>query len=80
MLEYEHLVAIILKQAQTCVNACLDAARHGKYVLLAWFKRDLTRRTLLGLQAFLAAFNHISTEIDKIYKELTRSSMHPLGE
>ena len=25
------------------------------------------------------AFNHISGNIDKIYKQLTRSSTHPLG-
>jgi hypothetical protein len=30
--------------------------------------------------AFNAAFEHISAEIDLIYKELTRSGVHPLGE
>lgn len=32
------------------------------------------------LDAFVMAFTHISSEIDVIYKELTRSSVHPLGK
>ncbi|XP_039020328.1 structural maintenance of chromosomes protein 1-like [Hibiscus syriacus] len=30
-------------------------------------------------ELFMEAFNHISSNIDRIYKELTKSSTHPLG-
>lgn len=31
------------------------------------------------LTSFMDAFNHISGNIDKIYKQLTKSNTHPLG-
>lgn len=30
-------------------------------------------------ELFMEAFNHISNNIDKIYKQLTKSNTHPLG-
>ena len=30
-------------------------------------------------EKFMDAFNHISSNIDKIYKQLTKSNTHPLG-
>lgn len=30
-------------------------------------------------EKFMEAFNHISGNIDKIYKQLTKSNTHPLG-
>lgn len=41
------------------------------------FAADYKR--LCRYELFMEAFNHISSNIDKIYKQLTKSNTHPLG-
>ena len=59
-----------------CVQAAaLDEARRETQVAAESFNRVRQRR----FDAFTRAFEHISREIDVIYKDLTRSRPHPLG-
>jgi len=64
-----------VKEKEKEMNAVLEEAKREAHSAQAGFNTTRDART----QAFLDAFNHISNEIDVIYKELTRSSMHPLG-
>jgi len=36
-------------------------------------------KLLCRYELFMEAFNHIASNIDKIYKQLTKSNTHPLG-
>ncbi|KAL9243005.1 hypothetical protein vseg_016947 [Gypsophila vaccaria] len=64
-----------LKQKEDLVSKEFDAARKEEKEIADRFNavRDERHRK------FTDAFNHISSNIDKIYKQLTRSSTHPLG-
>ena len=47
-----------------------------------WFLNNETAEFICGeyrYELFMEAFSHISGNIDKIYKQLTKSNTHPLG-
>ncbi|KAK9087404.1 hypothetical protein Syun_029798 [Stephania yunnanensis] len=64
-----------LQEKERAVSEEFEAARKeekditDKYNLVKQRRHDL----------FMDAFNHISSNIDKIYKQLTKSNTHPLG-
>ncbi|XP_057517637.1 structural maintenance of chromosomes protein 1 [Amaranthus tricolor] len=64
-----------LKQKEDLVSKEFDAASKEEKEIADRFNavRDMRYRK------FMDAFNHISNNIDKIYKQLTRSQTHPLG-
>ncbi|KAF5837024.1 hypothetical protein DUNSADRAFT_4949 [Dunaliella salina] len=68
-----------LRELQEAINAAA-ADLEGRSPNLRAVEQYDTVKEKEKEMAFLDAFNHISNEIDVIYKELTRSSMHPLGE
>jgi len=70
-----HMMAYFRRQGRNCRTSM--RANTGMEQRKCTSKDRWTQ--LPALQAFSAAFNHIASEIDVIYKELTRSSMHPLG-
>ncbi|KAL8142615.1 hypothetical protein V2J09_015647 [Rumex salicifolius] len=64
-----------LKEKERLVTEEFDAARKKEKEIADKFNnvRDLRYKK------FTDAFKHISENIDRIYKQLTKSSMHPLG-
>eukprot|EP00798_Chlamydomonas_sp_ICE-L_P016806 gene16806-23088_t len=64
-----------VKEKEREVNAALDQARQETQSAADAFRKVHQRR----YDTFMAAFTHISQEIDVIYKDLTRSGPHPLG-
>ncbi len=52
-----------------------DQAREGAQSATVAFNEVKQKRH----DAFMACFNHISEELQSIYKDLTKSSKHPLG-
>ncbi|XP_021770180.1 structural maintenance of chromosomes protein 1-like [Chenopodium quinoa] len=64
-----------LKQKEDLVSKEFDAARKEEKEITDRF--NAVRE--LRYKKFMDAFNHISSNIDKIYKQLTRSQTHPLG-
>lgn len=64
-----------LKQREELVSKEFDAARKEEKEIADKF--NAVRE--LRYKKFMDAFNHISGNIDKIYKQLTRSNTHPLG-
>ncbi|KAJ3677874.1 hypothetical protein LUZ60_001677 [Juncus effusus] len=68
--QYEALV-----KKEEDVSARYEAARKEEKEITDRFNSVRQRR----YELFMEAFNHISTNIDKIYKQLTKSGTHPLG-
>ncbi|KAL2934777.1 Structural maintenance of chromosomes protein 1 [Bienertia sinuspersici] len=64
-----------LKQKEDLVSKEFDAARKEEKEIADRFNAVRDQR----YKKFTDAFNHISDDIDKIYKQLTRSQTHPLG-
>ncbi|KMT09901.1 hypothetical protein BVRB_5g121200 [Beta vulgaris subsp. vulgaris] len=64
-----------LKQKEDLVSKEFDAARKEEKEIADRFNAVRDQRH----KKFMDAFNHISNNIDKIYKQLTRSQTHPLG-
>ncbi|XP_074316645.1 structural maintenance of chromosomes protein 1 [Silene latifolia] len=64
-----------LKQKEDLVSKEFDTARKEEKEIADRFNAVRDERH----KKFMDAFNHISSNIDKIYKQLTRSSTHPLG-
>jgi structural maintenance of chromosome 1 len=64
-----------LKERERLVTEEFEAARREEKQAADAFNAVKQRR----YELFMEAFNHISTVIDKIYKELTKSQTHPLG-
>ncbi|KNA06759.1 hypothetical protein SOVF_178070 [Spinacia oleracea] len=64
-----------LKQKEDLVSKEFDAARKEEKEIADKFNAVRDQR----YKKFMDAFNHISNNIDKIYKQLTRSQTHPLG-
>ncbi|GMY06271.1 structural maintenance of chromosomes protein 1, partial [Fagus crenata] len=64
-----------LKEKERAVTEEFEAARKEEKDKTDKFNSVKEERYRL----FMDAFNHISNNIDKIYKQLTKSSTHPLG-
>uniref|UniRef100_A0A7N0VI19 SMC hinge domain-containing protein n=1 Tax=Kalanchoe fedtschenkoi TaxID=63787 RepID=A0A7N0VI19_KALFE len=64
-----------LLEREKVVNEEFEAARNEVKEVADKFNAVKEKRTSL----FMEAFNHISSNIDKIYKQLTKSHTHPLG-
>ncbi|KAI3782969.1 hypothetical protein L2E82_13030 [Cichorium intybus] len=64
-----------LQEKEKAASKEFDEAREEEKQAGREFETVRTRR----LTRFMEAFNHISGNIDKIYKQLTKSSTHPLG-
>ncbi|KAL4571973.1 hypothetical protein LXL04_018741 [Taraxacum kok-saghyz] len=64
-----------LQEKEKAASKEFDEAREEEKLAGKEFETVRTRR----LTRFMEAFNHISNNIDKIYKQLTKSSTHPLG-
>ncbi len=65
-----------IKQREAETNAELSEARAAAREATEAFNFVRTRRT----DMFTSAFDHCKEAIDAIYKELTRSPLHPMGE
>ncbi|KAL5561912.1 hypothetical protein UlMin_031659, partial [Ulmus minor] len=64
-----------LKERERAVTEEFEAARKEEKEKADLFNSVKQKR----YELFMDAFNHISNNIDKIYKQLTRSNTHPLG-
>ncbi|XP_031403402.1 structural maintenance of chromosomes protein 1 [Punica granatum] len=64
-----------LKEKERAVTEEFEAARREEKEVADRYNAVKQRR----YELFMEAFNHISGNIDKIYKQLTKSSTHPLG-
>ncbi|PON62633.1 Structural maintenance of chromosomes protein [Parasponia andersonii] len=64
-----------LKEKERAVTEEFEAARKEQNEIADQFNSVKLKRH--GL--FMDAFNHISNNIDKIYKQLTKSNTHPMG-
>lgn len=64
-----------LKEKERAVTEEFEAARKDEKEKADLFNSVKQRR----YELFMDAFNHISSNIDKIYKQLTKSNTHPLG-
>ncbi|KAK6940660.1 RecF/RecN/SMC, N-terminal [Dillenia turbinata] len=64
-----------LQEKERLVSEEFEAARKEEKEKVDKFNSVKQRRYDL----FMDAFNHISSNIDKIYKQLTKSNTHPLG-
>ncbi|GAB4841723.1 hypothetical protein Ancab_022445 [Ancistrocladus abbreviatus] len=64
-----------LKEKERLVTEEFEAARKEEKEVADKFNSVKEER----YNKFMDAFNHISSSIDKIYKQLTKSSTHPLG-
>ncbi|XP_011004054.1 PREDICTED: structural maintenance of chromosomes protein 1 isoform X2 [Populus euphratica] len=64
-----------LRERERVVTEEFEAARKEEKQIADSYNGVKQRR----YELFMGAFNHISNSIDKIYKQLTKSSNHPLG-
>ncbi|XP_060676214.1 structural maintenance of chromosomes protein 1 [Ziziphus jujuba] len=64
-----------LKEKERAITEEFEAARKEEKEIADLFNSVKQRR----YELFTDAFNHISNNIDKIYKQLTKSNTHPLG-
>lgn len=64
-----------LQEKERAVNKEFEEARNEEKEVAGEFNK--VKQNRYGL--FMEAFSHISGNIDKIYKQLTKSSTHPLG-
>lgn len=64
-----------LRERERVVTEEFEAARKEEKQIADSYNGIKQRR----YELFMGAFNHISNSIDKIYKQLTKSSNHPLG-
>ncbi|KAK9281356.1 hypothetical protein L1049_004256 [Liquidambar formosana] len=64
-----------LQEKERVVIEEFEAARKEEKEIADKFNSVKQKR----YELFMEAFNHISNNIDKIYKQLTKSSTHPLG-
>uniref|UniRef100_A0A2P2LWW5 Structural maintenance of chromosomes protein n=6 Tax=Rhizophora mucronata TaxID=61149 RepID=A0A2P2LWW5_RHIMU len=64
-----------LQEKEKAVTEEFEAARKKEKQIADAYNSVKQRR----YELFMEAFNHISNNIDKIYKQLTKSSTHPLG-
>ncbi|KAI3772987.1 hypothetical protein L6452_04183 [Arctium lappa] len=64
-----------LQEKERAASKEFEEARDEEKEIVKQFETVRTRR----LTRFMEAFNHISSDIDKIYKQLTKSGTHPLG-
>lgn len=64
-----------LREREGVVTEEFEAARKEEKQIADSYNGVKQRR----YELFMGAFNHISNSIDKIYKQLTKSSNHPLG-
>ncbi|XP_024965510.1 structural maintenance of chromosomes protein 1 [Cynara cardunculus var. scolymus] len=64
-----------LQEKEKAASKEFEEARDEEKEIVKQFETVRTRR----LARFMEAFNHISGDIDKIYKQLTKSGTHPLG-
>ncbi|KAJ8749142.1 hypothetical protein K2173_013749 [Erythroxylum novogranatense] len=64
-----------LQEKERAVTEEFEAARKEEKQVADAYNSVKQRR----YELFMEAFNHISNNIDKIYKQLTKSSTHPLG-
>ncbi|XP_059660351.1 structural maintenance of chromosomes protein 1 isoform X2 [Cornus florida] len=64
-----------LKEKERVVTEEFEAARKEEREITDKYNSVKQRR----YEVFMEAFNHISGNIDKIYKQLTKSNTHPLG-
>lgn len=64
-----------LKHQEKHQSEMLEAARKKEQDIAQAFHQIHRQR----LSVFMEAFNHVSSKIDEIYKDLTRSDVHPYG-
>ncbi|OVA02394.1 RecF/RecN/SMC [Macleaya cordata] len=64
-----------LQEKEKAVTEEFEAARREEKEITDKYNAVKQRR----YELFMEAFNHISNNIDKIYKQLTKSGTHPLG-
>ncbi|KDP26527.1 hypothetical protein JCGZ_17685 [Jatropha curcas] len=64
-----------LQEKERAVTEEFEAARKEEKQVADAYNSVKQRR----YELFMEAFNHISNNIDKIYKQLTKSNTHPLG-
>ncbi|XP_022960554.1 structural maintenance of chromosomes protein 1-like isoform X1 [Cucurbita moschata] len=64
-----------LKEKERLISEEFEAARKEEKEVADKFSSIKQKR----YELFMDAFNHISGNIDKIYKQLTKSNTHPLG-
>ncbi|XP_068664657.1 structural maintenance of chromosomes protein 1 isoform X2 [Aristolochia californica] len=64
-----------LQEKERQVTEEFDAAKHVVQEIADKYNSVKQKR----YELFMEAFNHVSNNIDKIYKQLTKSSTHPLG-
>ena len=64
-----------IKDQETAQSEMLEAERQKDAEILNAFQQIHRQR----YDTFMEAFHHVSSKIDKIYKDLTKSEIHPCG-
>ncbi|WVY97489.1 hypothetical protein V8G54_029640 [Vigna mungo] len=73
------LLAVTFLATDFRVKCALRSGTHPKKLHDYKLGKPWKKNSLMRYQLFMDAFNHISGNIDKIYKQLTKSNTHPLG-